>query len=186
MEDVALTGWSRFDHYGPLCELFSAGIPSMALCLAVLDHGSFDENLHNKTSKLLGFSTPFQTHVGYFKKYNPEEATFKGSKLYTLVGELEKAIGWKEWAEIRLTGWTRPYNIKNSHLSFFQLNDTLHGLQESSKRLTKLKLSAPAVLYEYYGEETVDEWVTDKIDFHNEKIEETLKLVKKIIIEHFD
>jgi len=72
MEDVALTGWSRFDHYGPLCELFSAGIPSMALCLAVLNHRSFDENLHEKISKMLDFYTLFQIHVEIFKDINQQ------------------------------------------------------------------------------------------------------------------
>jgi len=42
-----------------------------------------------------------------------------------MVGEVEIALslGLKEWAQIRLTGWSRPYNSRNGHVSFFQLNN---------------------------------------------------------------
>ena len=31
----------RYDHYGTLCELLPAGIPSLVFCLKALDEGTF-------------------------------------------------------------------------------------------------------------------------------------------------
>jgi hexosaminidase len=38
-EGVALTGWSRYDHFLPICELLPQAIPHMALALQVLKSG---------------------------------------------------------------------------------------------------------------------------------------------------
>ncbi|XP_015771158.1 PREDICTED: hexosaminidase D-like [Acropora digitifera] len=41
MTGIALTGWSRYDHYATLCELLPAALPSLAYCLQALSNGKF-------------------------------------------------------------------------------------------------------------------------------------------------
>nr|CAD7457847.1 unnamed protein product [Timema tahoe] len=53
---VALTGWSRYDHYAIMCELLPVSIPSLVMCLKVWLNGSFNYNLHLNTAKSLGYS----------------------------------------------------------------------------------------------------------------------------------
>lgn len=174
---VAITGWSRFDHYGPLCELLPAGIPSLALCLAVLTKGKFDSDLHKAVSEKLQFSKPFQIGVTYFKGYKPESAGYSvGGSVYELVGSLEKAIGWYDWSNVRITGWTRPYNKQRKFLSFFQLNTTLFGLNQSKEQLSALKVKASTELSPIFDEDTVNEWIEDKIGYY-------LKIVSDALVE---
>ena len=185
VEGIALTGWSRFDHFGPLCELLPAGVPSMALCLAILDHGGFDEKVHWKASETLGFPRNLFTKIEPFKYYNPENGTFKRHEIYTMVGELEKALKWKEWAEVRLTGWVRPHNIKNKQFSFFQLEDTLWGLEKSLRGLTKVQRSGRKLLSEIFNKDTVDEWMEEKVDLVAKDVKEKLGRVKDHLKNNF-
>ena len=183
VKGIALTGWSRFDHYGPLCEVLPAGIPSLALCLKVLTEGKFNDEIHKNVSTLLGFKEPFKTKI-IFKYYDPENATYPGSEVYGLVGTVEKALsGWRDWTSVREKGWIRDKQIQNNFISYFQINQTLVGYGRSLDILNGIKENAAKVLEKYFFEDMVNEWVFEKIDHATmqlkEKIEKITEIMKK-------
>jgi len=53
---IALTGRQREDHFSGLCELLPTSIPSLALVLAILQHGCFSPRLHTEVAVGLGFT----------------------------------------------------------------------------------------------------------------------------------
>ena len=163
---IALTGWSRFDHYGALCELLPAGIPSLALCLGVLHEGQLNDRIKRDVSARLGLSKPFQTDVSLYNiiRYIPENFTFPGHEVHKLVCDVEKSLAWYNWANIRSTGWDRHYQFNFYHLSFYHLNATLEGAQICMNSLKDLLPKAKKILSDYFDEGTVKEWTADKIE----------------------
>ncbi|EDV24678.1 uncharacterized protein TRIADDRAFT_2986, partial [Trichoplax adhaerens] len=51
---IALTGWSRYDHFANMVELLPAGITSLALCLGVLEAGEMNHKVVMTATHLLG------------------------------------------------------------------------------------------------------------------------------------
>ncbi|XP_047128519.1 hexosaminidase D isoform X1 [Hydra vulgaris] len=178
---IALTGWSRYDHYGPLCELLPAGIPSLALSLAVLNNGKFDVELHKTVSKKLGFNETFKIKIDRFNTYKPEIASYDGGDCYYLVGLLENSLGWKALAEAREIGWTRPFQSRLKHVSYFHLNFTRNALNISKNSILEVQSKAREVLNKYFDLETVNEWLVDKVEYQIKRIDSSIKKVSRIL-----
>lgn len=50
---IILTGWSRFDHFAVLCELFSVGVPSLAVDLQLVKNGGQLQKSYAEAKKIL-------------------------------------------------------------------------------------------------------------------------------------
>ncbi|KAJ7384394.1 hypothetical protein OS493_021802 [Desmophyllum pertusum] len=162
---IALTGWSRYDHYATLCELLPAALPSVAYCLQTLTQGNMDEELIKSTAKELGLPEEFRINQGRFNDlYHPPNGTFPGHEIFTLVGHLEKAVYDTRGVANLQQGWMLDREVESKFLSYFQVesayNKTVHGL----KILTALQSEAERVLGPVYDDSVIKEWVKDKLD----------------------
>jgi len=161
---VALTGWSRYDHYATLCELLPAAIPSLAYCLQALRTGYLDQEKIKATAKELGLPETFDINVKRFPPtYQPPDGTFLGHEVFSLVGHLEKAVYDTRGVKNIQQGWLLEREVENKFLSYYQVesayNKTVHGLQI----LTSLKSEANKAFSLVYDESVVKEWVKDKL-----------------------
>ncbi|XP_066915167.1 hexosaminidase D-like [Clytia hemisphaerica] len=189
VEGIALTGWSRFDHYAPLCELLPAAIPSMVFCLAALRYGRFDSSIHYETSMDLGNESKFRIDVKNFARYEPkyDTGTFPGGEVLPLLGEFEKAVDLtRNWADIRLNAWLRPYNVKRKHLSYFKLENMIQDARTCLKIVERVEKSARSILGKFFFDDTVEEWMQDKLYHVQRQAIKTMEMVQKVMSEHFD
>ena len=181
LKGIALTGWSRFDHYGPLCEVLPAGIPSLALCLKVLTEGKFSDEIHSNVSHLLGFKEPFKI-MNSLTRYNPENATYPGGEVYALVGIVEKALSaLTNWISDREKGWMREYQIQQKFLDYLPLNQTLTSYNTSLNILESNRESGRNILKQFFFDDMVNEWIFDKIDYPIKQFKEKIQKIRNIM-----
>lgn len=81
VQGIALTGWSRFDHFMTLCELLPVSIPCLAICLQIIRKGQFDEEALREASDLLRCSDLIPCKPMDCQFY----ADFPGAQLFHLV-----------------------------------------------------------------------------------------------------
>ena len=54
LEAIVVTGWSRFSHASALCEILPVGLPSLYVCLKLLQNGRFSVELLESAAESLG------------------------------------------------------------------------------------------------------------------------------------
>ena len=181
---IALTGWSRFDHYASLCELLPASIPSIAFCLTVLRKGYFNGEVQKVVSDQLGFRSLLPTSVSNFKTLKIQQGTFPGSDVFEVVSKFEKAKGWFDSGKVRETGWAGSHNLKNSHISIYQLETIVKSADVCIEQLGKLEKEAKQVLSKYLSSRIVDEWIDDKINRLENEAKQMKDNVMRLLNKH--
>lgn len=178
---IALTGWSRFDHYASLCEVLPASIPSVVFCLTTLRKGYFNDEIQKTVSDQLGFKTTLPVSVTNFKILKIEQGTFPGSDVFELVSKFEKAKGWFESGKVREVGWAGKHHVDNNHISVLQLETIVKSADVCIEMLANMEADTKKILSKYLCQETVTEWIEDKIKRLENDAREMKKRVMKIL-----
>ena len=151
---VAMTGWSRYDHFAVLCELLPVAIPSLVLNLIAISSPlrTNDSTKFNAAEKLLkcpkGSTSELRVIASQKSTTNSDnsinESTlindphqfelrrckFPGSNIYGAVGSLAH---YKSEVEALYTtsretqGWLTSYNIRHNYTSPWRLSETIGG-----------------------------------------------------------
>ncbi|CAF1181394.1 unnamed protein product [Adineta ricciae] len=128
---IILTGWSRFDHFMPLCDILPTAYPSLLYSLHALNT---DEYL---TSDSVRSCTSIWASISF---------------LTILLPKVER--------QLKILDTIVPqYNRKHSFVRRVELQSRLNELSSLSKDLTRSKQTAEQHLNELYSKDVVDEWI---------------------------
>ncbi|CAK9290267.1 unnamed protein product [Gordionus sp. m RMFG-2023] len=95
VKGIIVTGWQRYNHFRPLCELMPSGLPSLMACLILLTHNKFDRKQHEDLSSQITDSRYRQSRL--IPNLNPfdfnqsrliniaEGLIFPGHEIYSMV-----------------------------------------------------------------------------------------------------
>ncbi|KAM4663997.1 hexosaminidase D isoform 2-T2 [Discoglossus pictus] len=160
VQGMALTGWQRYDHFSVLCELLPVGVPSLAVCLQTLKHGTFSEQAMDYVKTQLGMS---QVETDSF--LSEPTGTFPGSDVLGLVTHviffLKQSVNEILEGNRFVTGWFSPYHRKKRIVHPIMVQQIQPGAVRLLARWTPVLEELQAALLRIYPPNTVEEWMEE-------------------------
>ncbi|XP_074637845.1 hexosaminidase D-like isoform X2 [Acropora palmata] len=161
---IALTGWSRYDHYGTLCELLPAAIPSLVFCLKAVNEHQMNEVLRNEITTQLGFSNRIDVEGTEYYDDKEKYGDFPGHEIYELTLKLKDIHHALRLVHSTEKGWMLRRQLLEKRLSYFRLRFARMKSIEAATAYADLRSEAETLLSQIYSNSTVQEWLSDKID----------------------
>lgn len=175
---IAVTGWQRYDHYAILCELLPQGLPSLAVCLAVINKGTFTPDIHLDITQQLKFQG--QLPLNPFEGKDIPICDFPGSDIYMDTIELLRLESIYEdflHSEGRLS-WMNEYHMRRNFTNPMHLDALLGQALKILSGLKQLHNKFQISLKKIYFSDTVDEWCGVHINPKLEKMTEIVELAR--------
>ncbi|XP_057289850.1 hexosaminidase D-like isoform X2 [Hydractinia symbiolongicarpus] len=179
---VALTGWARYDHFAALCELLPAAIPTLALSLSVLREGSFKKRGKDFVEVMLGFKNPIIIEKDIFGSWDTSIPNYPGGDVYSLVAEYENHVNWYTSTKTRLDSWGNERQVEEKLISILQINGVADSLKQLLPSFKNFRSKCETVLKKYFFEDTVNEWIRDKVDTHIALSEELVDKLNSVLV----
>ncbi|VVD00245.1 unnamed protein product [Leptidea sinapis] len=191
---IILTGWSRYSHFDPPCELLPVSIPSLFFNLILVKHfktyGQFFKNESTSLSTYIStyFKDEFMSTLKCSDVVNldfidGQQCLYNGHELITNLKHL-KIISSEIYSNLNdetndlasIAFYTKTFNV-NMHT----LKDNIQFCNDTLKELWHIEVNLRRNLKMYYGEWFVNEYVDYKMYNLVTKIQELLKHLKEMM-----
>ncbi len=164
---VALTGWSRYDHFAVLCELLPSSVPSLVLSLAVLAEGGHSEEAARKAGDVLSCTSAKAPMTQEELLRSPEQwdlhrCDFPGSDLFALLSSYALSRKEVESTHEKVTkrdGWMTDYTVRHRFSSVSRVTEVMRSASYLPSSLRSLEQQARDTLGRYFDKHTTEEWI---------------------------
>ncbi|XP_049776034.1 hexosaminidase D-like isoform X1 [Schistocerca cancellata] len=164
---VALTGWSRYDHYAIMCELLATSLPSLAVCLRIWMAGTYSSDIHTTVAKALGYyDTPLFLNPYPRPQPVPQQLSFPGWKVRVGVEWfMNLRVKYRNIVDSeQVETWLNPWQIQHGLTNPMQIESLIPAFTDLMFELTSLESYLRAHLEDILHTATVDEWIGTNIE----------------------
>ena len=163
---LALTGWSRYDHFAVLCELLPVAVPSLVLNLVTVSSNGSESSKFRLTEKLLKCSTDDRNYDRLSPltleqdphQFDLRRCRFPGAMVFGAVGSLhhyKAEVEALDTSSRETQGWLTAYNIRHNYTSPWRLSETVNGHANLLKSLREYKDKTSQMLSSIFDKSTV-------------------------------
>jgi hexosaminidase len=173
IQGIALTGWSRYDHFSVLCELFLSGIPSLAISLHTASNGYFD--IDSNTNPVIPALTcpgpPNDRYSWVDLQKDPNlllfsRCIFPGSSIFRHITRLSSTIDEaRQFIDsIKYSrGWLTDYNIRHNFSSSSRVFEIMEDKPRIEAMLINSAKTLSEVMSDFYDDYTIGEFIEQNI-----------------------
>lgn len=166
--------------------MLPVGLPSLAICLQMLAEGDFNEDSHQKASRLLGFTDKIILDTYPRPQPIPPVPSFPGSNVYinclylaNLLTEYQMLIHHPS-----IKGAFSDYHVSQNRINPLHVDQFLPHAKALLFNLKNLNNQFVHSLSEIYYPGTVEEWLAMNIAPYIEKLQKLVKEGEQQIANH--
>lgn len=194
IKGIAFTGWSRYDHMQSVCEILSAALPSLTMCLQTFTNYDMEEKVVFSKSKELTECTYDKSKTGFLLDPNSmlmntktriEEISYKcnfpGSNIYDWILKLKQITKRLELEHTKFSQILNDYNLKNKFFNTIVFEMALLFYKEQREKLKALESVGEKEFDKYYYSDLYEEisqvYINSNVDLIDKRLA-TLRAVK--------
>lgn len=175
---IALTGWSRYDHFLTLCELLPQAVPSIIFNLQTVKYGSLTTTLINNVRDKLGCNSQIPWTLEEMKFTMQLKCNFTGHEIYKAVISLQALIPTINDHLDYAKKYMSPMNMIYNYVHKARADEVLPRLKSAYYSLNQLKIDFLNYGQKYYHNETLNEWLLVYLVPHLDPIYEMILSIK--------
>jgi hexosaminidase len=180
---IALTGWSRYDHFLQVCDLLPQAIPSLIYNLQTVQLGEINQDMRLNISKELGCVqlipwTPEDVHDGYIS------CSFPGHEVYEAILPLQGLFRNLEENMEFAKKYMSPLSIKYNYAHKARAREVMDRLQFTYSSMLRFKKNFLNACKKFYWDETGHEWLEVYFLPEFDSLYEYMKSIRKAMKEN--
>lgn len=168
---IALTGWSRYDHFAVLCEILPVSIPSLVASLLVLSLGSMQLPVSRKIHAALQCSNQKLLITMEELRRNPNQwelyrCDFPGLKAFSAIStyNMHRTEVDELYSKVKeQSGWMTDWNIERSFSSPWRVQEIMRGAAYLPGAVRELEEQVRRGFSAFLDTYSVSEWVEQHI-----------------------
>jgi len=176
-EGVALTGWSRYDHFLQLCDILPEALPSLAFNLQTMQYGELDDQRKDLISTTYLGCSGKVPWFGQYMSYERLQCTFPGHEVYEAILPVKDIIKQAQ-PEIQFAKlYMQSLNLESNFLHKKRAKEVKQRLSITYENMINFKKTFEQACATMYYNDTAIEWLTV---YFVEELDKVYYIMKKI------